>query len=171
MPVAVSRGGTLDEIGRWSTGCGHGFRILTDSGDRRMYLYESKDYGRSWTSLAGTLPAEPVNVIIEDPAERGILYLGTSLGVYVSTDDGANWLSLCRGLPTAPVEDMALHGTYLIDGAGRIRWQDVSYEPFMDTAFLLEESKRLLGLPVDSGRWRDKAGTQRAQSRKKAGDR
>ena len=78
-------------------------------GDRRAYVYESKDYGRSWKSLAGTLPAEPVNVIIEDPVERGILYLGTSLGVYVSIDDGASWLSLCRGLPTAPVEDMALH--------------------------------------------------------------
>jgi photosystem II stability/assembly factor-like uncharacterized protein len=78
------------------------------SGDRRAYLYESKDFGRSWTSLADTLPAEPVNVIIEDPAKRGILYLGTNLGVYVSTDDGASWSSLCRGLPTTPVEDMAL---------------------------------------------------------------
>jgi hypothetical protein len=44
---------------------------------------------------------------------------------------------------------MALHGTYLIDGEGRIRWHDISYEPFMDTAFLLEEARRLLGLPVD----------------------
>ena len=79
------------------------------SGDRRAYLYVSKDYGRSWESLAGTLPAEPVNVIIEDPVDRGVLYLGTDLGVYVSIDDGANWLSLCRGLPTAPVENMALH--------------------------------------------------------------
>jgi photosystem II stability/assembly factor-like uncharacterized protein len=79
------------------------------SGDRRAYLYVSKDYGRSWESLAGTLPAEPVNVIIEDPVDRGVLYLGTDLGVYVSIDDGTNWLSLCRGLPTAPVEDMALH--------------------------------------------------------------
>lgn len=46
-------------------------------------------------------------------------------------------------------EGMALHGTYLIDGEGRIRWHDISYEPFMDTAFLLEEARRLLGLPVD----------------------
>ena len=45
-------------------------------------------------------------------------------------------------------EDMALHGTYLIDGAGRVRWHDVSHLPFMDIEFLLEESQRLLGLPV-----------------------
>ena len=45
-------------------------------------------------------------------------------------------------------EDVPLHGTFLIDGKDRIRWQDVSYEPFTDTAFLLGESKRLLGLPT-----------------------
>ena len=42
-------------------------------------------------------------------------------------------------------ENVPLHGTYLIDSQGRIRWQDISYEPFMDVDFLLEESKRLLG--------------------------
>lgn len=41
-------------------------------------------------------------------------------------------------------EDLPLHGTYLVDGRGRIRWQDISYDPFMDVDFLLEESKRLL---------------------------
>ena len=43
-------------------------------------------------------------------------------------------------------EDLPLHGTFLIDGTGRVRWQDVSFEPFMDWEFLLEESQRLLGL-------------------------
>jgi len=43
-------------------------------------------------------------------------------------------------------EDMPLHGTFLVDGEGRMRWQDVSYEPFMDWEFLLEEAQRLLGL-------------------------
>jgi len=41
-------------------------------------------------------------------------------------------------------EGQPLHGTFLIDKEGRIRWQDISYEPFMDHEFLLEESKRLL---------------------------
>ena len=44
-------------------------------------------------------------------------------------------------------EDMALHGTFLVDGNGKVRWQDISYEPFMQTEFLLRESIRLLGLP------------------------
>ena len=44
-------------------------------------------------------------------------------------------------------EDQPLHGTFLIDGSGRVRWQDISYEPFNDPEFLLKESTRLLELP------------------------
>lgn len=46
-------------------------------------------------------------------------------------------------------EGQPLHGTFLIDARGRVRWQDIGYEPFTDVDFLLEESKRLLALPVD----------------------
>ncbi len=41
-------------------------------------------------------------------------------------------------------ENQTLHGTFLIDGEGRIRWQNISYEPFMYTEWLLEECRRLL---------------------------
>ncbi|HEY1171606.1 MAG TPA: peroxiredoxin family protein [Verrucomicrobiae bacterium] len=42
-------------------------------------------------------------------------------------------------------ENLPLHGTYLIDGDGLVRWQDISYDPFVDTKFLLGEAQRLLG--------------------------
>ena len=42
-------------------------------------------------------------------------------------------------------ENQPLHGTFLIDGMGKIRWQDISYQPFMDHQFLIDEAKRLLG--------------------------
>jgi peroxiredoxin len=48
-------------------------------------------------------------------------------------------------------EDQPLHGTFLIDGSGRIRWQDISYEPFNDADFLLKEAQRLLQVPAESG--------------------
>ena len=41
-------------------------------------------------------------------------------------------------------ENMPLHGAFLIDAAGLIRWHDVGYEPFMDARFVLDEAKRLL---------------------------
>ena len=42
-------------------------------------------------------------------------------------------------------ENQPLHGTFLIDGMGKVRWQDISYQPFMDHQFLIDEAKRLLG--------------------------
>jgi len=41
-------------------------------------------------------------------------------------------------------EEIPLHGTFLIDSQGLVRWQDTSYEPFMDPDFVLKEAKRLL---------------------------
>ena len=43
------------------------------------------------------------------------------------------------------IQKQPLHGTFLIDRAGLVRWQDISYEPFEEVEFLLNESKRLLG--------------------------
>ena len=42
-------------------------------------------------------------------------------------------------------EKQPLHGTFLIDASGMVRWCDISYEPFMDHEFVLNETKRLLG--------------------------
>ncbi len=43
-------------------------------------------------------------------------------------------------------EGKPLHGTFLIDADGKILWQDIGYEPFMEIDFLLKESERLLEL-------------------------
>ncbi len=43
-------------------------------------------------------------------------------------------------------EQIPLHATFLIDGAGMVRWQDISYEPFKDAQFLLTEAQRLLSI-------------------------
>lgn len=45
-------------------------------------------------------------------------------------------------------ESLPLHGTFLVDGEGLVRWQDISYEPFTAIDWLLIESKRLLALPA-----------------------
>ncbi|MCC6669430.1 MAG: redoxin domain-containing protein [Planctomycetes bacterium] len=48
-------------------------------------------------------------------------------------------------------ESMPLHGTFLVDGQGKIRWQEIRFEPFVEFDFLLRESRRLLGLPGAGG--------------------
>ena len=42
-------------------------------------------------------------------------------------------------------EDLALHGTYLVDEKGSILWHDISYEPFMEPEFVISEWLRLSG--------------------------
>lgn len=48
-------------------------------------------------------------------------------------------------------EAMPLHGCFLVDGDGRVRWQDISYEPFTAVQWLLGECRRLLALPAAAG--------------------
>jgi len=45
-------------------------------------------------------------------------------------------------------ESMPLHGTFLVDAHGKVRWQDISYQPFTEIEWLVGETKRLLALPV-----------------------
>ena len=46
-------------------------------------------------------------------------------------------------------ENIPLHGAFLIDGAGMVRWQDISYQPFTQAKWLLAEAKRLLALGAE----------------------
>jgi peroxiredoxin/tetratricopeptide (TPR) repeat protein len=48
-------------------------------------------------------------------------------------------------------EDMPLHGTFLVDAEGRVRWADVSAQPFTQFAWLVAESRRLLALSGAGG--------------------
>ena len=44
-------------------------------------------------------------------------------------------------------EARPLHSTVIVDGAGLIRWQHTSFNPFMKPEFVIEEARRLLKFP------------------------
>jgi hypothetical protein len=69
-------------------------------------VYKSDDGGKTFTSIAANLPAGPVNVIREDPANPSVLYLGTDFGAFISTDGGARWQVLGGSLPSTQVSDL-----------------------------------------------------------------
>ena len=73
------------------------------------YVYRSEDYGQTWTRLGLDLPADPVNVIREDPKSENILYIGTDGGAFASVDGGQHFMPFTKGLPRSiPVHDMAI---------------------------------------------------------------
>ena len=76
--------------------------------DFAPYLWKSTDYGKTWKSIVGNIPAGSINVIREDPTMANLLYVGNDFGVYVSTDGGAKWNVLGTGLPTNEVSDIQI---------------------------------------------------------------
>ncbi|MFL6111046.1 MAG: hypothetical protein ACJ786_06815, partial [Catenulispora sp.] len=77
--------------------------------DHKAYVFMTKDFGETWTSLTGDLPAANVNVIREDPKNRNLLYLGNEYGFYISLDGGKAWKRFMNGLPTVRIDDILIH--------------------------------------------------------------
>jgi photosystem II stability/assembly factor-like uncharacterized protein len=74
----------------------------------KAMAYVSEDYGETWTTIANTLPDEPINVIKEDPSNESLLYIGTDHGVYFSLNKGAEFMLLDKKLPNVPVHDLVI---------------------------------------------------------------
>ena len=88
-----------------------GTAYLTKSGykldDFHPYIYRTADYGKTWTSIAGNLPEEPVNVVLQDPVNANLLFAGNDSGLFVTIDGGTNWARM-RNVPNVAVRDLAL---------------------------------------------------------------
>jgi photosystem II stability/assembly factor-like uncharacterized protein len=77
-------------------------------GDFKPYLLRSADRGKSWTSIAGDLPARgTVYTVAEDPKKPGLLFCGTEFGLFFTADGGKKWIRLKGGMPTINVRDLA----------------------------------------------------------------
>lgn len=92
--------------------------------DFKPYIYKTTDYGKRWKRIDKGLPQDAfVRVVREDPAQRGLLYAGTELGVYVSYNSGGDWESLDLNLPPVPITDLALRHNKLVAATqGRGFW-------------------------------------------------
>ncbi len=78
--------------------------------DFRNYVFMTKDFGQSWTSIVGDLPDERVaRTIREDPRNPNLLYLATEFGVFISPNRGTQWIPLRNSMPMMPFNDIAIH--------------------------------------------------------------
>jgi photosystem II stability/assembly factor-like uncharacterized protein len=77
-------------------------------GDFKPYVLKSTDMGKTWTSIAGDLPARgTVYALAEDPVDRNLLFAGTEFAAYFSPDGGKKWIKI-GGLPPTGVRDFAI---------------------------------------------------------------
>jgi photosystem II stability/assembly factor-like uncharacterized protein len=88
--------------------------------------FKTTDYGRTWRKITNGVPEDAwVRVVREDPKRRGLLYMGTELGIFASFDAGENWQSLQLNLPVTPVTDLMVQQPFndlVISTAGRSFW-------------------------------------------------
>ena len=77
--------------------------------DQNPYVFMTKDFGETWTSIKSNLPMGNVNVITADPRNRNLLYLGTEYAFYVSLNAGKEWKSFMQGMPTVRIDDIIVH--------------------------------------------------------------
>ncbi|HSR52102.1 MAG TPA: glycosyl hydrolase [Acidobacteriota bacterium] len=110
--------------------------------DYRPLVYASQDFGATWRPIVEGLPQSSVNLVLEDPLNPDLLYLGNEMGLYLSLDQGAQWRRLKANLPTVPVDDIVVHprendlivathgrGLWILDDASPLQeWKDGSGE-------------------------------------------
>jgi len=77
--------------------------------DHKPYVFVTRDYGETWTSLASNLPRGNVNVILEDSRNRNLLFVGTEYSLFVTLDGGKTWKPFNEGLPTVRIDDIIIH--------------------------------------------------------------
>ncbi len=79
------------------------------SDDFRPYVWKTADYGATWTSIAGNLPAGAINAIREDPKNPQLLFAGAEFYLFASIDGGRTWHDIRKNMPRNPVYDLQVH--------------------------------------------------------------
>jgi len=78
-------------------------------GNFKPYVLKSADLGRTWTSIAGDLPAcDPAWTIVQDHISLGLLFLGTEFGLSFTPDGGQHWIAVKGGIPVTPIRDLEI---------------------------------------------------------------
>jgi photosystem II stability/assembly factor-like uncharacterized protein len=88
--------------------------------DLRPHIYRTKDGGRSWTRIvAGIDSGATINVVREDPRQRGLLFAGSETQVWVSFNDGDAWEPLRVNMPATSIRDLVIKDDDLVVGTHR----------------------------------------------------
>ena len=90
-----------------------GTAYVTKAGRRydefKPVIMKTTDFGATWVAVSGNLPNQAVDVLVEDPKDKDILFAGTNKGVFVSLNGGQAWTPMKGNMPSVPVTDMLVH--------------------------------------------------------------
>jgi photosystem II stability/assembly factor-like uncharacterized protein len=78
-------------------------------GDWTPYVYVTRDFGATWTSLATSTVDGYCLVLEQDPVQANLLWLGTEFGLFVSFDGGVTWQRWRHGVPACSAMAIATH--------------------------------------------------------------
>ena len=118
---------------------GEAFIIVNNyrQNDYQPYAYHTKDYGASFTRIAG-----PSNVkghclsIVQDPKEENLLFMGTDYGLYFSLNKGQQWQKW-KSFPSVSTADLQIQETtndLVIGTFGRAIWIMDDIQPLRELA-------------------------------------
>jgi photosystem II stability/assembly factor-like uncharacterized protein len=110
-------------------------------GDYKPYLLKSVDRGRTFTSIAGNMPArQPIWAVAQDHVNGNLLFVGTEFALFFSPDGGQRWVQLRGGLPTAQIRDMDIQK----------RETDLVLGTFGRSFYVLDDYSALRGVSAES---------------------
>ncbi len=134
------------------------------AGAMKTYVYWTKDYGKTWTSLSTPELSGYAHVVREDLVNANLLYVGTEFGLFISLDGGAHWAQFKGGLPNVAVRDIAIQpresdlilathgrGIYILDDLTPIR--ALTPELLAKDLVMLPSRPSVLNLPASEQRF------------------
>ncbi len=122
-------------------------------GDFAPRLVRSRDFGKTWKSVVGNLPAKQgIWCLVEDPVNPDLLFVGAEFGLFVTFDGGERWTQWKTGAPTIPFRDLQIQkrdgdlvcgtfgrGLFILDDIAALR--GLTAEAMKDDAALLPVRK------------------------------
>jgi photosystem II stability/assembly factor-like uncharacterized protein len=117
--------------------------------DYTPHLLRTRDGGKTWREVDDGLPPDAyVQAVKQDPGRRGMLWAGTTVGVYVSFDEGDHWQSLRLNMPLVEIRDFAFHGNSVaIATFGRSLWVLDDLDPLRQMNASIADSPAYLYKP------------------------
>nr|NIP58561.1 hypothetical protein [Gemmatimonadota bacterium]NIR78937.1 hypothetical protein [Gemmatimonadota bacterium]NIT87582.1 hypothetical protein [Gemmatimonadota bacterium]NIU31448.1 hypothetical protein [Gemmatimonadota bacterium]NIU36129.1 hypothetical protein [Gemmatimonadota bacterium] len=105
--------------------------------DFTPHLWETADYGESWTDLSEGLPEDDyAKVVRQHPDNPNLLFVGMERGIQASFDRGETWVDLRLGLPRVSVRGVKIQEQY----------DDLVIGTHGRGAFILDDLGPLVGL-------------------------